>query len=698
MTGSLPLWPSWEEEVSMFFETVRKNSRKNRKENGLLFVSLVVSIAAFYIILSLGNQDVMLFLKKMESDAVNKLLLLIPVLYGISLFFLFFLVYFAGKYQMEQRSHEMGIYLMLGMGRRRLFAMLLAEDLWNSILSLAAGIPIAVLLSELISMMTAKAAGMGIVGHRFTFSPQAACWTAAGYFAVRLAALLLESLKTVKKEITQLLTESQDKRHRDHKTSITAIQLTAGFFMLAAAYMGALKVNAWRSPEKMGMIMVLGIGGTFLLFRGIGIVFDMYLKQKDSKQGLAVFTFRQIQEAIVLKPDSTAVSSLLLLAAFCCFGYGCAVSISSGLHNQHVIDYTFEGKTGQIKKELKQLDFEKYVGESFQVKTGLFKGNKTEGTFSGEKLYEAVKAQKDSRGREVLLNNLQYFNEPYLISLSGYNRILKLKKEKTLRLKSRQAALYNSREYSAGDIDQAVKSALNMRPYIEMNHKRYELSKTYCQENLVTDRSITISYGLIVPDRVFDQLTEGQFSSFWNIKLKDSIVKKKGLMQTMTEINARLDKTSLRYESFLSSMGRQLFYTAAASYTTIYLGVIFLLIANTVLGVQFLMHQQQTGKRYRTILGLGCHCKYLCESARKQIRWFFLMPIAAAAFGSLFGIRSLAAGFTASEMRGSEGILTASAVPVILLVCVIELGYILAVMKMSDKQILRQTKIEREDG
>ena len=130
----------------MFFETVRKNSRKNRKENGLLFVSLVVSIAAFYIILSLGNQDVMLFLKKMESDAVNKLFLLIPVLYGISLFFLFFLVYFAGKYQMEQRSHEMGIYLMLGMGRRRLFAMLLAEDLWNSILSLAAGIPIACLL------------------------------------------------------------------------------------------------------------------------------------------------------------------------------------------------------------------------------------------------------------------------------------------------------------------------------------------------------------------------------------------------------------------------------------------------------------------------------------------------------------------------------------------------------------------------
>ena len=61
------------------------------------------------------------------------------------------------------------------------------------------------------------------------------------------------------------------------------------------------------------------------------------------------------------------------------------------------------------------------------MKTGPFKGNKSEGTFSGAELYEAVKAQEDSQGREVLLNNLQYFDEPYLISLSGYNRILKLK-------------------------------------------------------------------------------------------------------------------------------------------------------------------------------------------------------------------------------------------------------------------------------
>ena len=49
----------------MFFRLVRKNGRKTRRENGIFFVSLIVSIIAFYIFLSLENQDVIVFLKKM---------------------------------------------------------------------------------------------------------------------------------------------------------------------------------------------------------------------------------------------------------------------------------------------------------------------------------------------------------------------------------------------------------------------------------------------------------------------------------------------------------------------------------------------------------------------------------------------------------------------------------------------------------
>ena len=88
----------------MFFRQVRRNAAKNRKGSGLFFGSLVIAIIAFYTLLSLGEQDVMRFLSELESDAVQKLLAMLPQVYLVSLFFVFFLVYFACKYQTDSRK------------------------------------------------------------------------------------------------------------------------------------------------------------------------------------------------------------------------------------------------------------------------------------------------------------------------------------------------------------------------------------------------------------------------------------------------------------------------------------------------------------------------------------------------------------------------------------------------------------------
>ena len=43
----------------MFSKLVSRNSKRDRKNNGLYFSSMVLSIISFYIILSLSHQDVM---------------------------------------------------------------------------------------------------------------------------------------------------------------------------------------------------------------------------------------------------------------------------------------------------------------------------------------------------------------------------------------------------------------------------------------------------------------------------------------------------------------------------------------------------------------------------------------------------------------------------------------------------------------
>ena len=66
----------------MFSELIRRNSKRNRQENTLYFVTMILTVAAFYIILALDHQDVMIFLKEMERDAVNKLLMLIDEIHS----------------------------------------------------------------------------------------------------------------------------------------------------------------------------------------------------------------------------------------------------------------------------------------------------------------------------------------------------------------------------------------------------------------------------------------------------------------------------------------------------------------------------------------------------------------------------------------------------------------------------------------
>lgn len=318
----------------VIFHELRRGD-ESRKENGLFFSSLVISIVAFYMILSISTQDVMLFLKKMESDAVDKLLLLIPAFYGTTLGILFFLIYFACKYQFEHRRHEFGVYLMLGMRRSKLFGMILAEDCLTSILALLIGLPVAVALSEVVSLVTAKLVGMGIIGHQFSLSWSAIVWTLTGFLAIKLAALLILSGRISRQEIGTLLSRQTNRPKKQMSSVIYGLAAVCGSVMLALAYYMAIQGIAWTKVSMMGLTLLLGLSGTILLFYGMRALIALIVKRGKENKQLHVFTFRQIQENVIHQSSSMAISSLLILAALCCFGAGMGIAGTNNLSTGH---------------------------------------------------------------------------------------------------------------------------------------------------------------------------------------------------------------------------------------------------------------------------------------------------------------------------------------------------------------------------
>ena len=236
---------------------------------------------------------------------------------------------------------------------------------------------------------------------------------------------------------------------------------------------------------------------------------------------------------------------------------------------------------------------------------------------------------------------------------------------------------------------------LKTEPEAELDGSVYRLAGEVQSVNLVTDSSITLSFALILPDEDFEYYTQGNYTVYL-----DGILEKgegESLMSAIMDMNRELDSAGIFYESYLQNMGRQMFYVAAAGYITIYLAVVFLIIANTVIGVQFLMGQRKSGRRYQTLSRLGASYGELCRASGRQVNWYFGIPAGVAALSSVFGVRALLQGLLSSRTRSDIGEVMWVSVIMILFLCVIECIYMAAVRRSCSRWLLTVMEPEREE-
>lgn len=685
----------------MFFKLVFRNSKRNQKENHLFFSSLIISIIAFYIILSLPKQDIMIFLREMESDAVNKLWSMIPVFFGMTLFILFFLIYYTGKFEMERRKHEFGVYLMLGMSRIKLLSLLLLEDFQNSIFSLLLGIPFAILLSELISLISAKLIGLGIVGHQISFSFSAVLWTVFGFLLVKFLAFLILSIKISRQEIASLLMENPKGAKKQFPSYIYQLSFILGIVSLIVSYTMAIQGEAWSNIKEMAITISLGLLGTFSLFFGLRYFISLFVKIKRKNQKLHIFNFRQIQETVIYHSNTLAICSLLILAALSCFGAGIGISRFYSRNEAHILDYTFQNKENdfqQLQQTLTANDLDTLFSKLFEMKIGhISTSDDHYNVFKMDNVLSSLREKNASEDRDVLLNNLQYASYPYVISLSSYNQLLEAAKLPLLKLNKGEAAVYIDKNFTNYERTQLLNEILKTKPEVFIKEEAYYLTGNLQTTNLVTDRSITLSFALIVTDETFEALTQGKYNTYFNGILKESQIEKTSLMSLISNINHTLDKTEISYESYLQNMGRQLFYITAASYITIYLAIIFFIVANTMIGIQFLISQRKSAHRYQTLVHLGALYPSIQKSARKQINWYFGIPTVIASISSLFAVQALFTGILSDSAKGNLSEIMSISIPMIFVLCVIECIYIMIVKRISDHYLLTLMMPEREE-
>ena len=538
------------------------------------------------------------------------------------------------------------------------------------------------------------------MGHRFTLSLSAIVWTAVGFLLIKLLASLILSGKIVREEIGALLTETPEGTKKQCPAVVYAAALVLGIALLAAAYTLAIGGRAWSGLRYMAGTLALGVAGTLLLFYGLRVIIDRLARRGDRAGKLRVFNFRQVEETVIHRSGALAICSLLILAALCCFGAGVATARSSRAE-AHTLDYTFptDSKSADtVRETLTAHGLDSAFSDIFEMRIGRVRTTEDrDHAVRYEALERTAEALPDADERQQLQYMLEAVGYPHLIALSGYNRLLAAAGLPELTLADDEAAVYCDSEVSLASRTAMINRLIAEGSAITIDGAPFTLVGQVQSVSVVTDRSITMLFALIVPDAVFDHYTQGDYDVYLDGVLAPSMTEGKSLMNAIADMNALLDPLGLRYESYLQNLGRELFYIVAASYLTIYLAIIFLVVANTIIGVQFLMGQQKAARRYRTLVRLGAEHDTLCRAARAQINWYFGLPVGVAAVSSLFGVRALFSGILSASAQSGMAEMMIAAGAMILLLCVVEWLYMAAVKRSSSRYLLGLMAPEREE-
>ena len=193
----------------MLFKLSIKNIKKSFKDYAIYFVTLILGVAIFYVFNAIESQTVMMDVTASTREIIT---LMTNMLSGVSVFvslILGFLIIYASRFLIKRRNKEFGIYLTLGMSKRKISMILFIETLLIGLVSLGVGLGLGVLLSQLMSLLVANMFEADFTKFTFVFS-KSACIKMLGYFSIMyIIVMIFNTINVGKCKLIDLLYASK---------------------------------------------------------------------------------------------------------------------------------------------------------------------------------------------------------------------------------------------------------------------------------------------------------------------------------------------------------------------------------------------------------------------------------------------------------------------------------------------------------
>lgn len=612
----------------MYFKLATRNLKKSLKDYTIYFLTLVFGVCIFYTFNSIESQKVMMDLTDMQAEAFQ----LIDVVMGVASVFisfvLGFLIVYANNFLIRRRKKEFGIYMTLGMENKQLSRLIFIETMLIGVVSLVVGVALGVLLSQGLSIFTAKLFKVNLVNFTFVFSKIAFIKTLVCFGLIYLVVLIFNSFTIRKVKLIDLLTSAKKNESLKVKNIwISVITFVISIVMIGSAYFIVLKNGvAIASPTAIGIPVLLGSIGTLLFFFSLS-GFLLKIMQNNKKfylKDLNMFVLRQINSKINTTFISMTFICLMLFIAICTFSSG--FGISRGL-NKDVQDLTqFDSSIWNLngdniedllgKNNLDDIsNYAEYTNYNSEVPYSKFLSKN--GIEKGSSYYPVF---ADSN-----INT---------ITLSDFNGLLILLGKDTVEL--------GQNEYLAfGDIDDmqaVIQEAIDNNTKININGKELSPSSNKVFNIVAYDSTLKNNIcTFVVNDDVVNGLTA--INTYLNVNYKDDKLKSEEAINKLIKDNNAKDGTQIYYISKENVEATTAGLGAVVSYLAIYMGVIFLITSAAVLALQQLCESADNIYRYELLKKVGVDEKIINKSLFTQIGIYFIIPLALALVHSIAGLK-----------------------------------------------------------
>lgn len=638
----------------MLFKLSCKNIQKSFKDYAIYFFTLILGVAIFYVFNAIESQTVLLDVTASTQELIK---LMTNILSGVSVFVSFvlgFLIIYASRFLMKRRNKEFGIYLTLGMGKRKISMILFMETLLIGLLSLVVGLGLGVVLSQLMSLLVANLFEADMTKFTFIFS-KSACMKTLLYFGIMyLLVMIFNTINVSRCKLIDLLhSEKASEKVKLKNPVICAILfLIASCALGYAYYLVTGGVDQLDRVDKIFIPITLGIVSTFFIFFSLSGLLLQFVRHfpKFYYKGLNSFTLRQVSSKINTTVFSMTIICLMLFVTICVLSSSLSIknSMTANLKTLAPIDIEFTKNLdyGMEAIEERGLTLEQIEDSKLSIKESLkrmqFDNSKYLKNILDFNLYATDEVQvKTTLGETFDKVSTRY---PYLaydskedfMKVSDYNKVAALYGLEELSLKENEYIL-------VADYDQWVKirnEALAVRTPITLLGKTYYPKYTTCKNGFLHISSNHINMGFfVVPDNAVDESVRSENILLANYKAS-TVAAKKEVEEVIRSLlkNPYMANSVLNMETKLSIYEASVGLGALVTFIGLYLGIIFLLASAAILALKELSESSDNKSRFAMLRKIGADEKMINQALFRQIAIFFLFPCIVAIIHSIFGI------------------------------------------------------------